>query len=729
MAVKKFAAVLVIGALAILAVTLITDNAPDTVAEAVSKNQLPETMDDFVEVSVTARSSYDAFSTYQVAKEKAQKKAPSKFEAAKKQCSLLRTRSYKECGKTYCETQEVCGRPCPKLYGQPAWQEVPLTQGSGSRFYPVHEVSVKEVGAKEKKAKEVHVKELTAKERAKKEAAYKQKVVEEKGAKKKAHEEHTAKEKAGKELRAKERKSKESVEKKQEKVHKAAVLLKCDNKGDAVEFQCVADKAVEAQEKAEAAAATEKTSKEKEQKIEAVVAVGSAAIAQKAKNLANATGEESYASAAYASAAEHHQEAVALTEQWNHTAADAKVNDDEFEAALDAFEHGGGSGSGGVPTFSDGVEAEIKVAYAYAEEVIPPGGQRRLLAATGSAEDFGAEEAHTKEEIEALNATLVHDHQELVADQEKAAADVNATGEANIALTNAEDAFKTAHANEQDNDNNARLHASHAALVESKVKATDSYVGTHRGALHQTSCAEEKKFAFDVCFGRNAYKGQLLQTGKAKESRAKADKYKALMGKDYAIVLKSNATLISDEEAEHAAELLVQNMTAKLNEDGDALAKAETEYKSEVAEQKAAQAKAAAAAEEAAAAAAAQGGAAAAEEEASADADANEAVAEAAPTGSAAVPTSMYEAESALYAQLIEEEPKYTHESEDQFIDTETIVPETANRKLLTTDPRHGPDVEGKCLESTNAAFDTCEKDVDNAYAACTKIYNGIARL
>jgi len=89
----------------------------------------------------------------------------------------------------------------------------------------------------------------------------------------------------------------------------------------------------------------------------------------------------------------------------------------------------------------------------------------------------------------------------------------------------------------------------------------------------------------------------------------------------------------------------------------------------------------------------------------------------------------MYEAESALYAQLIEEEPKYTHESEDQFIDTETIVPETVNRKLLTTDPRHGPDVEGKCLESTNAAFDTCEKDVDNAYAACTKIYNGIARL
>lgn len=387
-------------------------------------------------------------------------------------------------------------------------------------------------------------------------------------------------------------------------------------------------------------------------------------------------------------------------------------------------------GDCGVPNFSDAVNTEIGVAEAYADEVIPPGGQRRLLAATGSAEDFAAEEAHTKEEIEALNATLHHDHEVLEDAQLKASAAVNATGNANIALTNAEDAFKTAHADEQDNDNNARLHASHAALVESKVKATDSYVGTHRGALHQTSCAEEKKFAFDVCFGRNAYKGQLLQTGKAKESRAKADMYKKKMGKDYAIVLKSNATLISDEEAEHAAELLVQNMTAKLNEDGDKLMKAETEYKSEVAEQKAAEAKAAAAAEEAAAAAAAAGGPGAAAEEASADADAGEAVADAAPTGSAAgAPIGMYEAESALYAELLEEEPEYTHEAEDEFIDTESIVPETANRKLLTTDPRHGPDVEGKCLESTNAAFNTCEKDVDGAYAACTKIYNTIARL
>jgi len=726
MAVKKFAAGIAISAMAIIAVTYITNDSHDVVAESVSKTQLPETMDAFVETSVTARASYDAFASYQVAKEKAQKKAPpAKFEAAKKQCSLLRTHSYKQCGKTYCETQDTCGKPCPKLYGQPAWQEVPLTNGAGSRFYPVHEVSVKEVRAKEQKAKEGHSKELTAKERVKKEKAYKGKVAAEKGQKETAHKEHTSKEKATKELKSKERKSKEALEKKQEKVHKATVLLKCDSIGDAVEAKCISDKAAEAEEKAKIAAAKEVAAKDTLEKEQKASYASAAYASEHADDLANYTSGEAYASEEYASAAEYASEVAEQDAQQRHVANHTMDEYHEFEAAVKAFKDGTGSGSGGVATFPEDVNDEIHEAERYGDEVIPPGGSRRLLSAMSSGsgdgpEDFAAEEAATEEKIKAMNATLNEDKKVLGEDQEKAGQAVNQTGQDNRALVESEDAFNAVHAEEQDADNNARLHAAKAALVESKVKATDSYVGTHRGALHQTSCPEEKKFAFDVCFGRNAYKGQLLQTGKAKEARAKADAYKKEMGKDFAIILKANATLLSQEEAEHLAEEMVQNATAKLNNDGDAFIAAETEYKDEVARQKAAEAKKAAEAEEAAAAQAAQGGGNAQAEEAVADKDAEEATKVEDGDATPAPPPSLYEAETALYAELIEED--YSHTEEDQFIDTEEPA---NNRKLLSTSTDNG-DVTGKCLESTNAAFTSCETVVDQAYASCTKVYNGL---
>lgn len=342
------------------------------------------------------------------------------------------------------------------------------------------------------------------------------------------------------------------------------------------------------------------------------------------------------------------------------------------------------------------VEAAVLNDTDYANSVIPAGGQRRLLMATGSAagsaDEGAADDADTDEgaatgsaDIAQLQAEIAQDKQQVAQDTTalgsahlEAALAVNVTAEAVEARTTAENAFENAKEAETNADDLARVHAASAAVIEAKVSADDQYVSTHRGALHQTSCAEEKKFAFDVCYGRGAYKGQLYETKKAQLSRAAAEKYKADMGKDYAVVIQTNKTYLTDATKQAAAEAAVVKSTNTLESDQAALVAVQQAVKE--AKEKEAQKKAdAAKAEEQAAAAAA-----------------------------------MADAVQATNASALEEM--------QQTLDTELVQEETEGngRHLLASHD------ESECETASDKAFGQCKTVVDQAYAGCTLLFQNL---
>merc|ERR1711998_161656 len=95
----------------------------------------------------------DEFPRFRLAKESALKEAPAaKFGAAALKCRTLRNKAYLKCGVKYCDARKTCNNACEKKFGQPKRKIVPLTEG-GPKFYHVHEVTVKENRAKEKRAK------------------------------------------------------------------------------------------------------------------------------------------------------------------------------------------------------------------------------------------------------------------------------------------------------------------------------------------------------------------------------------------------------------------------------------------------------------------------------------------------------------------------------------------------------------------------------------------------
>jgi hypothetical protein len=304
-----------------------------------------------------------------------------------------------------------------------------------------------------------------------------------------------------------------------------------------------------------------------------------------------------------------------------------------------------------------------------------------------------------KAEAKALTGTVASDKTAQAAARVEAATQVNKTSAADQAKVNAENAFNTAHTDNLDKANSARFHASKAALAESKVAAVDSYVSTHRGKLHQKNCAEEKKFAFDVCFGRAAYKGQLFQTKRAAEARTKADKYKKLMGKDYAVVIETNATLVEQKAIEKADNAAAVAAHKKLNVDSNKLALVKGEIKQEKdtkIQEKASKAKAKAEAAAAAGMMAPSTGSAA---------------------GSAAVlePATPFDALQAnVLMQQDEEEDEENYD--DDFMEEEDS---NAGRRLLMAKKKQSP----KCSKLSSKAFQQCKSVVNDAYADCTRIF------
>jgi len=302
-----------------------------------------------------------------------------------------------------------------------------------------------------------------------------------------------------------------------------------------------------------------------------------------------------------------------------------------------------------------------------------------------------------------LTATIAGDKKKQAEDRATTAVQVNTTSAADQAKATAENTFNTAHENEQAVTNRARMHAGKAQLAESKVSATDSYVSVHRGKLHMTSCDEEKKFAFDVCFGRATYKGQLYQTKQAKEARVKAAKGKKLMAADAAIVDEDTKVLKEAQATEDKDDQMVSADEAKLEADTSKKAAVEAEIREEL---------------EHKAAVKAQQKKAALEEEAKA------ALAGAA-TGSAAMlvqtpaeELSMYQMEGDLYAELIQDEG----ESEEDFeeADEETFTEDAPfGRHLLATKKAKSD----TCRKDTNKAFGSCKTVVNDAYAGCTRLF------
>merc|ERR1711988_1207732 len=224
MGVARAATTILLGTLALVAVYHISENRTEVVTEsAPSSDGLPKDVDSFLEVAVSKTDSMAAFHHYQMAKEEAAKTGGAKFETAVMHCKTHRTASCEQCATHYCDAKKACGEPCVKEYGSPPRQIVPLTEGTGTRFYSVHEVKVKENRAKEHRAKEQDAKYLAKMERKDKETKYKEKV---------------KKEKEHKEKENKERDSKELKEKADEQAHKAYMMLKCTSQAEKVEATC-----------------------------------------------------------------------------------------------------------------------------------------------------------------------------------------------------------------------------------------------------------------------------------------------------------------------------------------------------------------------------------------------------------------------------------------------------------------------------------------------------------
>lgn len=749
MVARVSAAVAVLGAIALIAVYYHTeDNSTIVTESARAPTKLPETVDNFLEVSVTQKASFDKFHEYKDAKAEAAKSAPAEaFTEAVGHCKTARVISYKQCATHYCEAKDTCGHPCEHPKYQPPLQVVPLTKGMGSRFYRVHEVTVKENDNKEKHAKENHAKELAEKERGDKEHKYKESVTKEKSAKLVKKQERLVKEKQEKENHSKERVEKERVDKIKEKTHKAKHLLDCTDKADVVLHTCTDAKAAEEKVKVE---------EKEELKEKAQLALESAqktAILDASKNASNSTITTDHdaiiADLEAAVAANTTSDAeLAASHAADERAIKAAVEStnathlySEYDVTIATLE-AAGSAAGSAPVisiedFSPAVRDAIYADKDYADVAIPSGGQRRLLqsddadatasedataftddatAADDAAEDDASEEeaedAATSEiasHIADLEATVATDTDSLTGEREAAALAVNQTAIADETLIKAEDAFKNDKLDEENMDNIARLHASKAAYAEAKVRAVDSYVSTHQGDLHKTNCSEEKKFSFNVCFGRASYKGQLLQTDQAKECREKANAYQAKMGDDYAVILDANKTYEGVLHSEEAAEAQVKVTQKQLVEDQKELAAAQEEMremKAKLAAKVAAQKKAEDEAAAAAAMAAVMGGSAA-----SLNATEEE--------------TELYSAQAELYEELLQQP------TADLIIEEDA---EDGGRRLLATPGSGEPDEDEytdghtdkepeECTAASNKAFGECQQVVDMAYAGCTQLF------
>merc|ERR1712166_621999 len=201
---------------------------------------------------------------------------------------------------------------------------------------------------------------------------------------------------------------------------------------------------------------------------------------------------------------------------------------------------------------SEAVKTELATQLAYAAAVIPAGGQLLQMYKSSGTYNSGrtADVVPTEDAMKKAGDSIKKDKATLVKKKADAEVAVSETQKAQDTNVDAANRFNTAEKKNEEKLNSARLHAGKAALDMSKVSAVDSYVATHRGAKHESTCAEEKKFSFDVCFGRAEYKGQLLQTAKAKEARRAADKYKKIMGLEYAAVVETKTTLIDVEKTQ-----------------------------------------------------------------------------------------------------------------------------------------------------------------------------------
>jgi len=329
----------------------------------------------------------------------------------------------------------------------------------------------------------------------------------------------------------------------------------------------------------------------------------------------------------------------------------------------------------------------------YAESVIPPGGQRRLLMASSNDTNASALAAELKHQIAA-------DTTQLSEDQLAAAESVNVTSEALDAVSAAESTFNNAQEAQTNADNMARYHAGRAAYIEAKVTAVDSYVGTHRGALHQTNCSEEKKFAFDVCFGRGAYKGQIYETNKAKEARASANAFQEDMAKNYAVVLETNKTYNADVHTEEDAEAAVKAATKKLHSDQDALINAQMAVKEQKDKLAAKEAEAAKAAQQAAAAAAM-----------------SEAMANSTSTSDVTDSSDGADSDADSSAELLQAEANGDELTGRHLL--QSLASSHRNSHVYDHD-------DAKCHAALDQAFGECKDIVDKAYVGCTHLFKNV---
>jgi len=303
-------------------------------------------------------------------------------------------------------------------------------------------------------------------------------------------------------------------------------------------------------------------------------------------------------------------------------------------------------------------------------------------------------------------ATVAKDHTALEDVRNDAALQVNVTNKADQALESAEAKFNNADANFQNEDNSARLHAAKAAFVESQVKAVDSYVKTHQGDLHKTNCTQEKKYAFDVCIGRNAYGLEVRQAKASEAARLLAKKYKGVMAKDFKVVLESNSTFLEEKAKIKFAELAVKDNQKKLVDDKDDLSETQTqikEQKEKLAASRAAQAQA----QEEARAAAALGN------------EANGLPANTTEEQLYAIQQDLYE------VSLIQEETEEDFVTEShhgrKLLNDDNEVQSGGANEVETTEPGEKPSEE--CTAATDTAYGTCQTVVNTAYEQCLHLY------
>merc|ERR1712070_353353 len=585
---------------------------------------LPETVDDFIELSNTLSSKphtgdggrgpdlADEFTRFRLAKESALKEAPAaKFGAAALKCRTLRNKAYLKCGVKYCDARKTCNNACEKKFGQPKRKIVPLTEG-GPKFYHVHEVTVKENRAKEKRAKEIKAKELAKLEKAKKEKKYK--------------------EQCAKETIAKEKKAKAK-----EKAFKKEAIIKCDKKASNLFAKCEDEQAAKAVKKAAADAKAAKAkgksagkelAKKTLAKLKAAAgsaeANAAAATAALKGVIGSAIGSAKQLATAESTAAAlvppggigDGNELISADYSIGHNLALIRVQQDATSDAKPAKTHPYMVKSSSMTCGKDVIKASkrdmsacAKAAKAlglkfkkvkkcnkktkgghkahpygcYYERFSSESGTvyynfvRRSKANGKKYNDFaiclGAKKVATKKaattkatkDVGKAAATppskkVDADKKKVAADTKKAAAATAIAAKKSTAADKANDEASTTKADADAETATDEAFAKDMAVSRKETRATDSYVSTHRGKLHKISCSERKKYSFDVCFGRAKYKTQLQDTKDAKEARTKAAAYE----KKYGIAVKAAA---ASDKAAASATKAVDKANAKVKKD------------------------------------------------------------------------------------------------------------------------------------------------------------------